>query len=293
MIADAKVPPVVPGNTGNLPLLLVEGLAVDPALAYLSCTPQRAVQHVMLGNFSGAIIQFPLCFMLLRKEMFSGKESSNISEKDVNNGSQSASGDSQTFQPPQSDFERKWKPLLKGMFTPPTISYMLGIVVSSIAPLREAFFSRGGALQLVGEVTSAVGDLTVPLLMIVLGANLAKGPGVGSTLRCSSIVLTCIGRLLLMPLLSIGMVAIPYAAGWLGLIEPMAVIVMMITHATPTALMVHSISSMFQNKEDDVANLMFWQYVMSLLTLPVVIMAILYIVSMIHGTQPHFPLVKA
>lgn len=53
---------------------------------------------------------------------------------------------------------------------------------------------------------------------------------------------------------------------------------MLLNHAVPTAIMVHSMATMYRNREDEVAVLLFWEYIASALTLPFVMMAFLRIV---------------
>jgi predicted permease len=43
---------------------------------------------------------------------------------------------------------------------------------------------------------------------------------------------------------------------------------MLVTHATPTAIVVHSMATMLRNREDDMAAMLFWEYLASAITLP-------------------------
>lgn len=53
--------------------------------------------------------------------------------------------------------------------------------------------------------------------------------------------------------------------------------VMLITHSTPTAIMVHAMATMYNNHPDDMAALLFWEYLFAVLTLPLFIAAYLAI----------------
>lgn len=45
----------------------------------------------------------------------------------------------------------------------------------SALSLQACLFSPTGSLRLVGEVSTMLGDMTIPCLMLVLGANLSRG----------------------------------------------------------------------------------------------------------------------
>lgn len=46
---------------------------------------------------------------------------------------------------------------------------------SCLLHLQDALFTRGAPLHLLGDVCAMVGDMVIPSLMLLLGANLAKG----------------------------------------------------------------------------------------------------------------------
>jgi len=48
-------------------------------------------------------------------------------------------------------------------------------------------------------------------------------------------------------------------AGWLAPPDPLFVLVMMIQNSVPTALNVHTLATMHQNREEEVGALLFWQ----------------------------------
>ena len=102
-----------------------------------------------------------------------------------------------------------------------------------------------------------LGDMTIPALMLVLGANLASGPG-ATAVPTRSIVAVALGRLVLLPLSGLALVAGAYRLGLLANLDSTALVVMLLMWAVPTALMVHSVATMFQNKQDEVASMLFW-----------------------------------
>ncbi|KAJ9523516.1 hypothetical protein QJQ45_007208 [Haematococcus lacustris] len=171
-----------------------------------------------------------------------------------------------------------WEPVVSGVVSPPIISMLLALVIASVPVLKACFFSPTGALRLVGESTAMFGQCCIPSLMLVLGANLSKGPGVAKLpARVIASVILC--RLVLLPLCGTPLVALPFKAGWFGAIHPMAVVVMLVTNATPTAIIVHAIATMYRNREDDLAALLFWEYLASIVSLPLLTALFLHIAA--------------
>ncbi len=74
----------------------------------------------------------------------------------------------------------------------------------------------------------------------------------------ATIVATLLGRLLLLPLAMTCVILFSHRLGFLQGIDQTALVVMMMMNATPTALMVHSVATMLQNKADDIASILFW-----------------------------------
>lgn len=73
-----------------------------------------------------------------------------------------------------------------------------------VAP-QDAVFLPGGKLSIVGDVLEMMGQPLIPLLLLVLGANLAAGPGPGH-LPLHSVLAVVATRLVLLPLLGCGVV---------------------------------------------------------------------------------------
>ncbi|MEW5314142.1 MAG: hypothetical protein WDW38_005661 [Sanguina aurantia] len=173
---------------------------------------------------------------------------------------------------------QRHKPLIDSILTVPVYACMMGLLFGSVPALRDVMFVKGGALFLVGDVINTFGALTIPCLFLVLGANLSKGPGI-SKLPPRLFLSLIISRQVVMPLVGTAMVMGAYSSGMLGALDPMALMVMLIIHSMPTALMVHSIATQLRNREDDVSAVLFWSYLASIITIPACIASYLYIVT--------------
>ncbi len=92
-------------------------------------------------------------------------------------------------------------------------------------------------------------------------------------------VATVLCRLVILPLCGMCLIGVPYKLGWFSGLPPMAILVMLIVHSTPTAIIVHGIAVMHRNREDDLAALLFYEYFASILTLPIMISLYLSIIT--------------
>ena len=84
-------------------------------------------------------------------------------------------------------------------------------------PRQDALFSPTGCLRLLGEVSDALGAVCIPALLLVLGANLSRGPGVAAgRLPASCVVAAVATRLLLLPAVCGALLVAAWSAGVAG-----------------------------------------------------------------------------
>ncbi|GIM12711.1 hypothetical protein Vretimale_15887 [Volvox reticuliferus] len=108
----------------------------------------------------------------------------------------------------------RWRSIAAGVLTPPTLFSLAAVVVASVDWLREALFSPGGCLRLLGELADALGAVCIPLLLLVLGANLSRGPGVAAgRLPHGCVAAAVVTRLLLLPAVCGAMLICAWRAG--------------------------------------------------------------------------------
>jgi predicted permease len=167
-------------------------------------------------------------------------------------------------------------PVLAELKNPPSLSCFLALLVGTTPALKALFFSSDGLLRVVGSTIDMVGNCTVPLIVILLGATLEAGPG-AVPMPFRVIVAVCVCRLLLMPLIGLGVVMGAYSVGLFKCPDPMFLLVMLLQNTMPTALNVHAIATIHRNRENELACLMFWQYLMTVLVVPAWLMLYLYI----------------
>jgi hypothetical protein len=141
---------------------------------------------------------------------------------------------------------------------------------------------------LTNAITAAVPECSPPqqplitVLLLVLGANLANGPQLanGAHLPALNVAGVISTKLLLSPLIGLAVVLAAQKTGLVGpATDPLAVLVMMVAWSTPTAVLVHSLSLVHKNGEDEVSALLFYEYIAAALTLPLCSTMYLYVLG--------------
>eukprot|EP00775_Hariotina_reticulata_P002786 gene2788-3079_t len=126
----------------------------------------------------------------------------------------------------------------------------MAIPVGTIPELQQQLFMPTGAVHVLGDAVSLLGAPLIPCLFLVLGANLAEGPG-AAQVPPKLVAGMVASKLLLHPLA--GMAVVLAALRWHQLpagIDPLVPLVMML------------------NGEDQVSAFLFYQYLASVVTLP-------------------------
>ncbi|KAG0633181.1 auxin efflux carrier [Tuber brumale] len=172
---------------------------------------------------------------------------------------------------------------LWSFMNPPLWAMFVAVVIASIPQLQRAFFTPGTFIQ--NSVTRAVsqtGNVAVPLILVVLGANLAGNtqPKVNSSderHETKILVAALVSRMVLPFIFVAPLLAV--AAKYLNvsiLDDPIFVIVCFLLAGAPSALQLAQICQLNGVYESVMAKILFWSYVVVILpsTLVQVITAI-------------------
>jgi predicted permease len=175
---------------------------------------------------------------------------------------------------------------LWAFMNPPLWAMLAAVIVASVPKLQALFFTKGTFLNT--SVTRAVaqsGNVAVPLILVVLGANLANNTSKTSTHNTPQgdrhgtkvLIASLISRMVL-PLIFIAPV-LALAAKYLNisiLDDPIFVVVCFLLMGAPSALQLAQICQINNVYEDVITRVLFWSYVVVILpsTLVLVITAI-------------------
>lgn len=149
----------------------------------------------------------------------------------------------------------------------PAAASLFGILVG-VTPLRRVLVEEDAPLRWLTDSLELLGTGGIPLIIFVLGATLSKGGGgAAGAMPRPAIAATLAAKLLVVPSVNIGAV---YAMVQSGLIatgaDGLLPLTLVIVGASPTAMNISIIATMQGTGHREVAIIMFYQYVIAILT---------------------------
>lgn len=154
---------------------------------------------------------------------------------------------------------------LKHILQPPIVASMLAITVGMFPRLSSLLFGEDAPLMFVTDSLSILAGAMVPCIMLVLGGTFSEGP-VTSSLGLRTTLGICVTRLLLLPLVGIGVVL---SADKLGFIPPansMFMFVLLLQHTMPSAILVGALTTLRGYAQKEAAAVLFWQHIFAVIS---------------------------
>ncbi|KFK41534.1 hypothetical protein AALP_AA2G141800 [Arabis alpina] len=155
---------------------------------------------------------------------------------------------------------------VKHILQPPTIASLLAIVIGSVPQLKNIVFGYDAPLSFITDSLNIMGAAMVPSVMLVLGGMLSEGPK-ESTLGLRTTIGITVARLLVLPLVGIGIVMSADKLSLLSSADPMFKFVLLLQYSTPSAILLGAIASLRGYAVREASALLFWQHVFALLSL--------------------------
>ena len=153
----------------------------------------------------------------------------------------------------------------------PTWASILGVLVGISAPLRSLFIEPGAPLEWVLDSFDLLGVGAIPLITFVLGSTLSNGTGGGAggamTRRTTGAVL--VAKLALVPAINLGLIVGASRAGLLperGASRGLLPLALLVVGASPTAMNISIIATMHGTGSQEIALLLFYQYVIAIVS---------------------------
>ncbi|KAJ9708351.1 hypothetical protein PVL29_000409 [Vitis rotundifolia] len=155
---------------------------------------------------------------------------------------------------------------IKHILQPPTIASLLAIIVGMVPQFKSFVFGRDAPLSFITDSLEILAGAMVPSVMLVLGGMLAEGPN-DSTLGLRTTIGICVARLLVLPLLGIGIVFLAYKLNFLVHGDQMSIFVLLLQYTTPSAILLGAIASLRGYAVKEASAILFWQHVFALFSL--------------------------
>jgi len=181
-----------------------------------------------------------------------------------------------------SIFRRIWKMTwLQEVMTPPTIATFIGILIGSVKALKHLFYRENATsgeppLEIVRAAIKSLGDAAIPCMMLVLGANLTRGPPKESKISKTVVISVVTFRLLVSACLGLTMFGL-WKAGAFSVPDAAFGFVMLLLWAMPSAINLQTLSNMTGYGVNELSVMLFWQYITCIVILPFVIFFYLFL----------------
>ncbi|BAT98977.1 hypothetical protein LR48_Vigan06g130800 [Vigna angularis] len=154
---------------------------------------------------------------------------------------------------------------IQHILQPPTLASLLAIIVGTVPQLKALFFGYDAPLSFITDTLEIVAAAMVPSVMLVLGGMLAEGPN-ESKLGLKTTVGITVARLLVLPVLGIGIVTLSDKLNFLVENDAMFRFVLLLQYTTPSAILLGAIASLRGYAVSEASALLFWQHVFALLS---------------------------
>ncbi|KAJ1389336.1 Membrane transport protein [Sesbania bispinosa] len=169
---------------------------------------------------------------------------------------------------------------IQHILQPPTIASLLAIIIGSVPQLKALFFGYDAPLSFITDSLEILGGAMVPSVMLILGGMLAEGPN-ESKLGLRTIIGVVVARLLVLPVLGIGIVALSDKLHFLIEKDAMFRFVLLLQYTTPSAILLGAIASLRGYAVSEASALLFWQHVFALFSLSLYIVIYFRIIEYI------------
>ncbi|KAL2334139.1 hypothetical protein Fmac_015352 [Flemingia macrophylla] len=150
---------------------------------------------------------------------------------------------------------------LKAMFAPSTLGAIAGFMIGVISPLRNFIIGSNAPLHVIEESVSTLGEVAVPTLTLIMGANLLIGMK-GTSTPIWTIVGIIAVRYILLPLLG---VAVVKGAIHFRLVHSDALyqFMLLLQYALPPAMNIGTMAQLFGAGKSECSVIMLWTYALA------------------------------
>ncbi|KAL3527343.1 hypothetical protein ACH5RR_011999 [Cinchona calisaya] len=281
------------GNLGNLPLILIPAMCSEkgsPFGAPDSCHIY-GMAYVSLSMAIGAIYLWSIVYNIIRVSSIKSTEvvngniansdeetSQSLQEQLINNldteeGSILDHANESLLPCAKTNKKEKvWilekikkqicsfasKVNLKAIFAPSTTAAIVGFIIGLVPPVQKLMIGANAPLHVIEDSALLLGDAAIPIITLIVGANLLKGLR-GTGVQLSVIIGIIVIRYLLLPVIGVFVVK---GAVHLGFVhsDPLYQFVLLLQYALPPAMNIGTITQLFGAGQSECSVILLWTY---------------------------------
>uniref|UniRef100_A0A5B7BDE8 Auxin efflux carrier family protein n=1 Tax=Davidia involucrata TaxID=16924 RepID=A0A5B7BDE8_DAVIN len=155
---------------------------------------------------------------------------------------------------------------IRYILQPPTIATLLAFIIGMVPPIKDIVYGDDAPLSFITDSLEILAGAMVPSVMLILGGMIAEGPN-ESKLGIRTTVGIIIARLLVLPLVGIGVVCLADRMNLLIPGDQMYRFVLLLQYTTPSAILFGAIASLRGYAVSEASALLFWQHVFAMFSL--------------------------
>lgn len=189
-----------------------------------------------------------------------------------------------------SGFEAHFKKFCQGVMNwmnPPLWSMILAIIVASIGPIRYQFYEADGFIQnTLAKAIKELGSVSIPLILVVLGANLAPSSEIPPACKHYSRMIfgSLISRMVLPSIVLLPLIVLCVKYVNISIMDdPIFTITSFLLITSPPAIQLSQICQLNEIYQKEMAGVLFYGYV--ILTLPVTIFIVVTALQCVAWAQ--------
>ncbi|KAK6125400.1 hypothetical protein DH2020_040869 [Rehmannia glutinosa] len=149
---------------------------------------------------------------------------------------------------------------------PPTIATLFAFFVGMVPPIKSVVYGDDAPLSFITDSLEILAGAMVPSVMLILGGMLAEGPN-ESRLGIRTTIGIMVARLLVLPLVGIGVVCLADKLQFLIPGDQMYRFVLLLQYTTPSAILLGAVASLRGYAVSEASALLFWQHVFAVFSL--------------------------
>ncbi|KHN28298.1 Putative transporter C5D6.04 [Glycine soja] len=150
----------------------------------------------------------------------------------------------------------------RAIFSPATLGAIVGFIVGVVPQIRKLMIGGDASLHVIQDSVTMVGEAAVPVITLIMGANLLKGSLKGANTSFWTILGIIVVRYIFLPILGILVIK---GATQLGLVQPdpLYQFVLLLQYALPPAMAIGTIAQLFGAGEGECSVIMLWTYALA------------------------------
>ncbi|TKY70218.1 auxin efflux carrier family protein [Spatholobus suberectus] len=149
----------------------------------------------------------------------------------------------------------------RAIFSPATLGAIVGFIIGVVPQIRKLMIGSSAPLHVIEDSTTMLGEAAIPVITLIMGANLLKGLKGARTSFWTIIGIIAV-RYIFLPILGILVIK---GATHLGLVQPdpLYQFMLLLQYALPPAMAIGTIAQLFGAGESECSVIMLWTYVLA------------------------------